>query len=67
MYHKYNLHELDYDQVKLINTVVTSNQRVQLIEDAYDIIAPALFDICGNYLGYKILDLVDAREEVVRK
>lgn len=31
MYQKYNLKDLDYDQVKLINNVITSNQRVQLV------------------------------------
>lgn len=64
---KYGLAELDYDQVKLIHTVIVSKQRVQIIEDAHDLIANKLFLIFGNYLGYKVLDLANSRVSWIKK
>jgi hypothetical protein len=58
---------LDYDQVKLIQTVIASNHRVQIIEDMHDLIGTNLLEIMSNYLGYKQLNLCNARPDQLKK
>lgn len=67
VYQKYNLKDMDFDQVKLIHTIINSKQKVHLIEDAHDIIGSKLCELCRNHLNFKILNLYDANLQFVSK
>lgn len=41
-YNKYRLKGMDFDQVKLFHSIITTKQKVQIIEDSYNVISEQL-------------------------
>jgi hypothetical protein len=58
---------MDFDQAKIFHSIITTKQKVQMIEDSYNVISEQLCEICGAYLDYKVLNLKEASLSIIKK